>query len=88
MKHHKPLNLRSNNLKNDFERFLFHAHMTFTYLEDLVDDWKPKNKKYKNLDALVWEFCEYYTANIQSAFPENHLEDLRSIIGKKKDMLF
>lgn len=54
------LNLSQDNLKTPVERYLYHSSQSWQALEELVDDWQPRQEKYTSLDDLASEFMEYY----------------------------
>lgn len=52
--------MSQDNLKTPVERYLYHTSQAWQALEELVDDWQPRQEKYASPENLATEFMEYY----------------------------
>lgn len=80
------LNLNSKNLKNDFERFIFHEEMSIAYIEAIIDEWDPKKgeRSYENYDEFVKEFIEYYEYKAGRPLSKHWLEAKKGYLQNSK----
>ena len=76
------LYLNGKELKDDFEKFMYHAEFSFVYLQSIVDDWTPQ-EEFGNWEGVKESFLEYYTQNTKQPFPDEFLAALELFLDYK-----